>query len=282
MAPVSAQGNGHGHAYGQLKSSASTPSSGGASQVQPGVAGAVRNFGSWLDDASMMTPGAGSLTVSAGWYRSPLFHEIDVPIGDGGIGLTRRVQFGFSVPYYHVNEPGGPVARGVGDLFLSTKVQLREPSAQHNGLGFAVTPIVEVLSSAPSETASRYHWAAPVSVEVQRHGWRAFGSAGYFSQGSVFASGAVEVSAFSRGTITMALTQSHSTIEDDPAVTLPLRRTRVDLNGGATYSLNPGLSLFGNVGRTISRQDANAATIVISGGVSFNFDAWHQAARRTR
>jgi hypothetical protein len=280
--PVAAQGNGHGHghAYGQLKSSTSAPSSGGAAQVQPGVAAGVRNFGSWLDDASMMTPGAGSLTLSFGWYRSPLFHEFDAPVADGGIGLARRVQFGFSVPYYHINEPGGPVCRGLGDLYLTSKVQLRDPSAEHRGLGFAVTPVLEMLSSDPAITGRRFNWAAPVSVELQRDGWRVFGSAGYFSQGSVFASGALEMAISDRVTITGALTQSHSTIEDDPAVTIPLSRTRRDVTGGATWMANPGLALFGTVGRTISQQDANAASIVVSGGVSFNFDAWHQGTRR--
>ena len=280
VSPAAAQGNGRGHAYGQLKSSSSTPSSGGASQVQSGVAAGVRNFGSWLDDASMMTPGSGSLTVSFGWYKSPLFREFDAPIADGGIGLTRRVQFGFSVPYYQVHEPGGPVFRGVGDMYLSSKVQLREPSAEHHGLGFAVIPVVAVLSSDPTETGKRFNWAVPVSVELQREGWRVFGSAGYFSQGSVFASGAVEVAASSRVTVTGVLTQSHSTIEDDPAVTLALSRTRTDVSGGLAYFLNPGIAVFGNVGRTISQQDANAASVVLSGGVSFNFDAWRTAGRR--
>ena len=144
VSPAAAQGNGHGHghAYGQLKSSTSAPSGGGAAQIQPAIVAGVRNFGSWLDDASMMEPGAGSLTLSFGWYRSPLFHEFDAPVADGGIGLTRRVQFGFSVPYYHMNEPGGPVFRGLGDLYLTSKVQLREPSADHGGVGFAVVPVV--------------------------------------------------------------------------------------------------------------------------------------------
>jgi hypothetical protein len=281
VAPVAAQGSGHGHAYGLLKSSTGTPSSGGAAQVQPAVAGGVRNFGSWLDDASVMTPGNGSLTVSFGWFRSPLFHEFDVPVADGGIGLTRRVQFGFSVPYYHVNEPGGPVVRGLGDLYLSSKVQLREPSPRHHGLGFAVVPIVEVLSSEPAG-GNRFNWAVPFAVELQRGNWRAFGSTGYFSQGSIFASGALEVSTASRVTLTATLTQSHSTIDDDPAATLVLSRTRTDVSGGATYMLTPGLATFGTIGRTISQQDSNAASVVISGGVSFNFDAWHQGTRRAR
>ena len=282
VSPVAAQGNGHGHAYGQLNTTTSAPSSGGAAQVQPGVSAGVRNFGAWLDDASLMTPGAGSLTLSFGLYRSPLFHEFDAPVADGGIGLTRRVQFGFSVPYYHVNEPGGPVFRGVGDMYLSSKVQLREPSAEHHGLGFAVTPVIAVLSSDPTETGRRFNWAAPVSVELQRDGWRAFGSAGYFSQGSLFASGALEVAASDRVTITGTLTQSHSTIADDPAATLVLSRTRTDVSGSAAYMLKPGVAVFGYVGRTISKQDANAASVVVSGGVSFNFDAWHQAGRRSR
>jgi hypothetical protein len=215
--------------------------------------------------------------VSCGWFRSPLFHEFDAPVADGGIGVHRKIQFGFSVPYYHVNEPGGPVARGVGDLYLSSKLQLRQPSAQRNRVGLAVVPIVEVLSGDATGTGRRFNWAAPLAVEFDANGWRTFGTIGYFSQGSTFASGAIEVSASNRLTFTGTLTQSHSTIEDDPAASLILSRTRRDVSGGATYQAAPGLALFGNVGRTISQQDANAARVVISGGVSFSFDAWRMA-----
>lgn len=278
--PVAAQGNGHGHAYGLLKSAAPTPSSGGAAQVQPAVAGGVRNFGSWLDDASIMTPGTGSLTVSVAWFRSPAYHEFDAPIGDGAIGLTPRIQFGFSVPYYHVAAPGGPLVRGIGDLYLTSKVQLREPSAAHSGFGIAVVPILTVLSGEANIERRRAAWGLPVALELQRDGWRVFGSAGYFSQGSIFASGALEASLSPRLTLTATLTQSHSTIDDDPAATLVLGRTRTDVSGGATWMSRPGLAFFGSVGRTISQQDANAASLVLSGGVSIAFDAWQPAARK--
>ncbi len=280
VVPVAAQGNGHGHAYGQLKSTAPTPSSGGASQVQPAVAGGVRNFGSWLDDTSIMTPGSGSLTLSAAWFKSPVYHEFDAPVGDGAIGITSRVQFGFSVPYYHLNAPGGPAVHGIGDLYLTSKVQLREPDARHGGFGVAVVPIVTVLSGEANIERRRVSWGAPVALELQREGWRVFGCAGYFSQGSVFASGALEVSPTSQLSITGTLTQSHSTIDDDPAMTLVLRRTRTDVSGGAAWTMRPGLAVFGNVGRTISEQDANAASLVLSGGVSFSFDAWHAGVRK--
>ena len=117
-------------------------------------------------------------------------------------------------------------------------------------------------------------------MELAADGWRVFGSVGYFSQGSVFASGAVEVSASPRLTFTGTLTQSHSTIDDEPASTLVLSRTRTDVGGGATWMMRPGLAFFGSVGRTISQQDANAASLVLSGGVSFAFDAWQPAAKK--
>lgn len=280
VVPVAAQGNGHGHAYGQLKSAAPTPSSGGAAQVQPAVSGGVRNFGSWLDDASIMTPGSGSLTMSMAWFQSTAYHEVDAPIGDGAIGLTPKIQFGFSVPYYHVSAPGGPVIRGIGDLYLTSKVQLREPSARHGGFGVAVIPIVTVLSGEANIERRRASWGLPVALELQRQGWRVFGSTGYFSQGSVFASGALEASVSPQLTLTGTLTQSHSTIDDLPGTTIVLSRTRTDVSGAVAWTLRPGFAFFGSVGRTISQHDANAASVVLSGGISFAFDAWKPVAKK--
>ncbi|HEV3485927.1 MAG TPA: hypothetical protein VG106_11005, partial [Vicinamibacterales bacterium] len=275
--PVSAQGNGHGHAYGRFKGGASpSPSSGGAAQLQPQQPSGtgVRNFGAWLDDASLLPPGSGSLSVSFSYFRSPIFREFDVPVIDGGIGMMRRVQFGFSVPYYHANEPGGPVARGLGDLYLNAKVQLRDPAAHKSGVGFAVTPVLEVLSTAPGPDGSRYHWAIPVSIEVQRSAVRGFASAGYFSRGSLFASAALELAVSDRVWTTGAITRSHSTKPDDFSRSLGLAQSRTDVNGGVTVMMTPTVAAFGNVGRTISRRDANSASLVVSGGVSYSFSAW--------
>ena len=278
-APAAAQGNGHGHAYGRYRGGASpSPSSGGASQLQtevPGLTGTgVRNFGAWLDDASLLPPGSGSLSISFSWFRSPVFREFDAPVVDGGIGMMRRVQFGFSVPYYYANEPGGPIARGVGDLYLNAKVQLRDPAAHANGVGFAVTPVLEMLSSDPGPGGSRYHWAVPVSMEVQRRAVRMFGSVGYFSRGSVFASAALELALSDRAWTTGAVTRSHSTKPDEFSRALGLSQSRTDVNGSVTYLVVPAVGVFGSVGRTVSRQDANSASLLVSGGVSFNFAAW--------
>src|SRR5688572_32613767 len=282
---AAAQGNGRGKANGRFKGGAApSPSGGGAAQLQlqpqtelqtPQVAGTgVRNFGAWLDDASLLPEGMGSMSVSFGWFRSPVFREFDVPVVDGAVGMTRRVQFGFSVPYYHANEPGGPVARGLGDLYLNAKVQLRDPAAHSSGIGFAVTPVLEVLSTDPGPEGSQLNWALPASIEMQRERVRAFASAGYFSRGSLFASGAVELALSDRLWATGAITRSHSTKNDEFSNVLGLSPSRTDVNGGVTYLVASAVAAFGNVGRTISRQDANSASLVVSGGVSFSLPAW--------
>jgi hypothetical protein len=274
---AAAQGNGKGKANGRFKGGAApSPTSGGAAQLQPQqVAGTgSRNFGAWLDDASILPAGMGSVSVSFGWFRSPVFREFDVPVVDGAVNMTRRVQFGFSVPYFHANEPGGPVARGVGDLYLNTKVQLRDPAAHSDGIGFAVTPVLEVLSNDPGPEGSQLNWALPTSIEVQRQRVRVFASAGYFSRGSLFASGAIELALSDRLWATGAITRSHSTKNDELSNVLGLSPSRTDVNGGVTCLVASTLAVFGNVGRTISRQDANSASLVVSGGVSYSFAAW--------
>jgi len=279
-----AQGNGRGHAYGKRNQGASgggaaagaaagAPSGSSptdASQGQP-VGVGVRNFGAWLDDASMMTPGSGSLTLSFAYWRTPAYREFDVPVVDGNLGLARRVQFGFSVPYYHANEPGGPIARGVGDLYLTTKIQLREPSSKDGRLGFAVTPLLEVLSYAPAR--SRVSWALPANLEWRGEGWRAFGSAGYFSRGAVFGSGALEIAISDSAWLTGSISESYSLERDDFSTALGLARSRMDVSGGAGLSLAPNIAIFGVVGRTISKQDVNSATFFLTSGVSVSFDA---------
>jgi hypothetical protein len=264
--PVLAQGHGHGHG-------ASGPSAVGAAPLQQTTAADVRNFASWLDDASIAPPGNGTVNVSFGYYRTPLFHEMDMPVVDGGVGLARRVQFGFSVPYYHLTEGSAPAAHGLGDVYLNAKVQLRNPSAERNGVGFAIIPLVEILNN-PRPDQSRVNWALPASVEVQRPAWRAYASGGYFSRGSLFASGAVELTVTEHAWMTCSGSSSYSTKIDPAGQALGLSRGRTDISVGMSYATAPSVALFGSIGRTLSRQDANAGSVVISGGASFGFSAW--------
>lgn len=280
--PAAAQGNGRGNALGHSKAAAAgaaaAPSATMTTTSGPGApidGTGIRNFGSWLDDASILAPGAGFTSFAVGYWRTVSFTEIDAPSFDVGIGLHRRVQVGASVPFYHASQPGSAVVRGMGDVYLSSKIQLRDPAAgQRKTLGIAVIPIVEVLSVAPATGTSRVSWALPVAVEVQRSGWRVYGSTGYFSRGALFASGAVEVAVNDRTWVTAAISESRSNAKDDLSEALGYSKVRADISGGAGFAVAPSIAMFGTVGRTISRQDANSSKLFISGGLSVYFPVW--------
>jgi hypothetical protein len=281
--PAVAQGNGN--AYGHYKNpktssvSTSSPSAAGSPQLQiPGTG--IRNFGSWLDDASVMPAGEGSVSLSFGYFRTPAYREFDVPAVDATIGVAPRVQFGFSVPFYHAGEPGGPVARGLGDLYLNAKVQLRDPSGRR--VGFSVTPVLEILSYAPRPDASRASWALPGSIELQGSRVRTFATVGYFSRGSLFASGAVEVAVSDRAWVTGSISRSHSIEADQLSVALGLAQTRTDVGGAFSMVVTPTMSVYAGVGRTISKQDPNSATFSLSTGVAFRFSAWERPTTHAR
>lgn len=273
-----AQGKGQakGHFKNQNQGGAG-PSAAGAPELQVSGTG-VRNFGSWLDDASVMEQGRGYVSLAFSYWRTPAYREIDVPVVDAYVGLTPRVQFGASVPYYHASEPGGPVARGLGDLYLTAKVQLRDPAVEGRHVGFAVTPLLEVLSFAPQPGSSRASWALPASIEVRQSGWRVFASGGYFSRGSIFASAALEVALGERAAATGSISRSHSIDRDDLAVALGLAQTRTDVTAGLGVAITPGMSAFASVGRTISVRDAHSSTLALTTGVAFFFDAWQRGS----
>jgi hypothetical protein len=276
-APAAAQGNGH--AYGNNKNkppvtstSASTASASGpsaAAQFDVTIPGSgVRNFGAWLDDASIITPGQGYVSFGMGFWQMPAYREFDMPTMDAGVGVHKRVQVGASLPYYYASEPSGPLTHGFGTMYLNAKVQLRDPST--HGAGFSVTPAIEVLSVAPVG-GSRASWAIPVNMEIQRTGWRVYGSTGYFSRGALFASGAIEKALSDRAWITGSITHAYSMNPDPLSVALGLAQTHTDVSGGAAFTVRDGIAAFGSVGRTISKKDANSADFVLTGGVSMNF-----------
>jgi hypothetical protein len=264
--PAAAQGNGHANASGHYKSTV-TASTHDASSHPPTIAGTgVRNFGSWLDDATVQDPGDAFVSFGFGFYKTPVFREIDAPSIDSGFGVTSRLQFGMSVPYYYATVPGDPTAHGFGDMYLSAKYQLRAPSTTKTGV--AVIPMLEVLSVTPL-TGSRVQFALPVSVERQFSHWRAMGSGGWFSRGAVFGAGAAEMELSDKTWLTTGVSWSYSTHHDDLSTALGLHRGRLDASGGVTRAVRPDVAIYVNVGRTLSARDDNSASFIFSAGVSF-------------
>jgi hypothetical protein len=280
-APLFAQGKGN--AFGHAKKPSATAATVSASAGSVTESGAVstgadltgtRNFASWLDDASIAEPGTGVMSFAAGYWRMAGFSELDVPSFDVGIGLTPRVQAGASVPVYHASATGGPVSRGIGDLYFNSKIQLRAPAAGPGGrVGVALVPLVQVLSAEPAPGESRVSWGLPVALEVQREGWRVYGSTGYFSRGSLFASAAIELPLTGRSWVTGTLTQSRSLKADAGADALGLPQNRTDISGGAAWAVADSIALFASLGRTLSRDNPTDTHLFVTGGLSVNSDA---------
>ena len=131
---------------------------------------------SWMDDASLTAPGTVWVGVSTVSWHGGGVHQVVVPVFDGSIGLTPRLQLGASVPR---------AAGGVGTSFFSAKIGILTDDT--STLKLAITPTVEVLSSATMQAAApgeaRMHLGLPVSIQIDRGGSRIYGSSGYFSPG---------------------------------------------------------------------------------------------------
>jgi hypothetical protein len=232
----------------------------------------ARQFGVWLDDATVSPPGQGWATFGVGYVRATFGEQWDAPSVDAGIGIPPKIQIALSVPFSRINYTDGTATRSVGDAYGSVKMTLLDPAEPGRSFGLAVVPIVEFLSSSSvQEGAGRTYWALAVPVEKRFETFRTYGSAGYYSRGSAFAAGAVEVPVSTNVTVTGTLSFAHS-LEDDPLSDAQgLSGSRLDLSAGAVYFFSPKATLYASLGRTLSHIDTNAATFAFAAGVSFGF-----------
>lgn len=263
-APASAQGRGSGLGRGR----GGPTSASATTTAAPSPAGS-RQFGSWLDDASVVGEGQAWTALSFGHYRFGGGHENDFPILDATLGFTKRAQIGLTLPFYRVHTPGSPVAAGVGDVYLNAKVLIVDSGSNPRGFGLAVTPVVEVQGD-PVPGEPRASWAAPVSVELRVAGYRVFGTGGYFSRGALVGGGAVELPLTNRLVITGALSFSRSLKDDELSDLLQTPRNRTDLTAVAAYFMTPTLAVYGGTGRTLS-SDPTATSLLLTGGLSIAF-----------
>lgn len=228
-----------------------------------------RQFGAWLDDASTSYRGDSYTSVGVGYYRLSSGTQVNAPMLGAGWGFTDRLQASASVPFYHTNN-AGTAASGLDDVYLGAKYTIVDPTLTLSEFGLAVNPVVEVLSAGSPD--GRLHFALPVSVELRRQPFRVYGSAGYFTRGSVFAGGALEWTG-SRMILTGSLTQSHSVKEDPALDSLGISRQHVDVSGSAAIPLTGRTAAFMSVGRSLSPIEEGGTRLTLSGGLSFRFSA---------
>jgi hypothetical protein len=277
-----AQGNGRPKGPKSPNSGTSTPSSSGTSAPAPttttsaagsdpvaGTISSYRQFGSWLDDASSSYRGDSYASVGVGYWRLADSSQINAPMLGMGWGVTDRLQVSASVPFYHTSY-AGTSASGLDDLYFGAKYTLVDPTLTLSEFGLAINPVVEILSAGNPD--GRVHFALPVNVELRRQPFRIYGSAGYFTRGSVFAGGALEWTG-SRMIVTGSLTQSYSIKEDLVLDGLGMGRQNVNLSGAVAVPVAERVAAFVNVGRTLTPIDEGGTALALSGGVSIRFSA---------
>jgi hypothetical protein len=262
---AAAQGNGKGRPKGAKPSTTVT-------QPQQGVEAAptvsYRQFGSWLDDASAPAPGEGRMGIGIGYWRVPGGSQTDVPMIDVGYGLTSRMQVSAAVPFYRTTFDGA-TARGLDDMYVSAKFTAIDASRNDAQFGMAVSPVLEVLSSGAPD--GRLHFAVPVSFELRRQPYRVYGSAGYFSRGSLFTGAAIEWATPSSFVLTAAITQAYSTRDDPLSDQLGVGKQRMDAMAGLAYPLRDVAAAYVSVGRSLTSLDEGGTSLSIAGGISIRF-----------
>jgi hypothetical protein len=268
VSPASAQGKGNGNGRVKAKGGSGPVTSGSAAPASAsGIA--IRQFGAWLDDASLLTPGDAATSITFGHYRTLFGSQTDFPVVDASFGITRRAQFGVTVPYYHARFNDGTSIGGFGDVFLSGKVLLLEPGPGQV-FGLAVSPVVE-LTRDPVPGQSSFGWGAPLDIEARLPGFRVFGSTGYFSRGALFAAGALEVPLGDRFVANGALTVMRATNESPAADAIGLSKARSDITGSVAYFVSPSMALFAGTGRTLGNADGTGTTFMLTAGVSISY-----------
>jgi hypothetical protein len=271
-----AQGNGRPKSPKASTPTTSTPSSSTTaspsaltSDVVDGSTSSFRQFGSWLDDASSSYKGDSYASLGVGYWRLAESSQVNAPMLGMGWGVSDRLQVSASVPFYHTTY-AGTTSSGMDDLYFGAKYTLIDPTLTLSEFGFAVNPVVEVLSAGNPD--GRVHFALPVNVELRRQPFRMYGSAGYFTRGSVFAGGALEWTG-TRMIVTGSLTQSYSIKEDLMLDATGVGRQNVNVSGAVAMPVTDRMAAFVNVGRTLTPIEEGGTKLALSGGVSIRFSA---------
>lgn len=230
----------------------------------------LRSFGSWLDDASTLSPGEAWLTLSAQRWASPSFDGADLPVTDLSVGIVNRVHAFVTVPVTRYGYPGAERVREVGDVYVGAKVGLR--SADDHRVGLSMTPALEIVGSDSMIDSGmpRVSLVVPVNVEVRHTGGRIYASGGFFTRGAWFLGGALERRLTDSFVATGALSFMGSTEDRTVSEAYGLRHQRIDASGSVAWIASPTIVLFAGVGRTVSAMDLDSTRYAFSFGASLN------------
>jgi len=276
---VFAQGKKQGN--GNSKSSNAGGKGGGNGAVTPpsevalaapigiaGATGAATPF-AWMDNASLVAPGAVWIGISTVRWQNAGFSEVNFPVVDAAVGMTPRLQIGASVPRIVANEAFGRPA-GFGTTFLNAKLGIFTDSERP--FKAAIAPTLEILSAAAMQFVplgqNRVQFGLPFSVEFDRGVSRVYGSSGYFSPGVWYAGAGAGTLIGSRVGVAVSFSRSWTrSVLNDPSLAPPQRH---DISTGISLDLTPNVGVFGSVGRTIGTAAQFGAGTTMSVGLSLS------------
>jgi hypothetical protein len=261
-------GNGNGNAGGNGNGNSNRPTPPAQSALPssnssaPAATAAVPF--AWIDDASMLSPGAVAISISAFRWQGTDISEVDLPVVSASVGAAKRLQFGVSLPHV-VGDSSSGVVGGLGTTYINGKIGI----ISGDRVKLAVAPTLEILGDGALQSLSpgerRTQFGVPVSVEGDSGVVRVFASAGGFTPGIWFAGGGVGVQATQQISVSGALSGAWS---NAPSATTVTRR-RNEASGSVAYSPTAKVSLYGSFGHTFATTDENGAGATVSGGVVF-------------
>lgn len=260
--PASAQGRSD-SAPGKTKSRSRASESGLASPVTAtaptsapaAAANAVAYYGSWLDDASIVAPGDVWVGLATGYWRGDSNHQVDAPVTSAAVGINPRLQVGGSASFYHFQAADGVSENGLGNFSLYGKFLVLDPLRAPNAIGLAVTPLLELSPGMDSPVG----WALPVNLETRRGDVRMYGSAGYFSRGSVFGTVGADVPVTPVVAISGTFGLSYASAGTH----------QTSFGVGASMGLTPTSGLFVGLGHTRMPAASGPGGLSVAGGISF-------------
>lgn len=204
---------------------------------------------SWLDDASRLRQGDAWLGLSFARWAVEGTRVWFAPSAFFMVGLSERVGIGASVPVYHLRDATGATAHGVGDIGIFGKVGVVDPETRRVGVAFA--PVVMILDDdTAAATGRRATWAVPVSLEARGSRGRVYGSAGFFSNGTVFVNAAGDVTLTPVIGVGATVGGAFATGDDD--ITGGTGRRRFDTSGSLFAAATENMTLSVSIGRSFS------------------------------
>jgi len=215
----------------------------------------------WVDDATLLGPGAVDVTVSGASWHGTDASEVDAPIVGAAVGVVPRLQLSVRAPYVPSDASAG-VTGGWGTTYLSGKIGL----LQGDTLKLSVAPTLQVVSPEALTLLigeRRAQFGVPVSAEMDQGAAHIFASGGYFTGGIAFAGGGVAVNVSSHVAVSASLSHAWSN-----TMTNGVFPKRTDLSGGASVALTSHFGVFSSVSRTIGTTDANSAGTTVAAGMS--------------